>query len=123
MLLPVIAAARLVSAGHHRPGLLIMPREGLRLQANEAFADPAWRAALGHALAFRAAEIASDPRGGSWGSRHDQCMAATAQAGGSPAPQAVAGREFRRGKEAGGRRLGRPEQTFRQGRSVQSCSS
>ena len=38
-----------------------MPRDSLRLQAEEAFADPAWRAALGHAVSVRAAENAPDP--------------------------------------------------------------
>jgi hypothetical protein len=38
-----------------------VPRDSLRLQAEEAFADPGWRAALGHALSVRAAENAPDP--------------------------------------------------------------
>jgi len=37
-----------------------VPRDSLRLQAEEAFADPAWRSALGHAVAVRAAENAPD---------------------------------------------------------------
>ena len=39
----------------------IVPRDSLRLQAEEAFADPTWREALGHALSVRAAENAPDP--------------------------------------------------------------
>ena len=39
----------------------IVPRDSLRLQAEEAFADPNWRAALGHGLSVRAAENAPDP--------------------------------------------------------------
>ena len=43
----------------------VVPRDSLRLQAEEAFADPAWRHALGHGLTVRAAENAPDPcRGG-----------------------------------------------------------
>src|SRR3954451_10096131 len=44
-LLPVIAAARLVAAGVVDRVCWIVPRESLRLQAEEAFADPAWRGA------------------------------------------------------------------------------
>ncbi len=60
-LLPVIAAARLIAAGIVERICWIVPRDSLRLQAEEAFADPAWRAALGHAVAVRAAENAPDP--------------------------------------------------------------
>jgi superfamily II DNA or RNA helicase len=60
-LLPVIAAARLIAAGIVERVCWIVPRDSLRLQAEEAFADPAWRAALGHAVAVRAAENAPDP--------------------------------------------------------------
>jgi superfamily II DNA or RNA helicase len=60
-LLPVIAAARLVAAGVVDRICWIVPRDSLRLQAEEAFADPAWRAALGHAVSVRAAENAPDP--------------------------------------------------------------
>ena len=42
----------------------VVPRDSLRLQAEEAFADPVWRAALGHALSVRAAENAPDPSRG-----------------------------------------------------------
>lgn len=37
-----------------------MPRDSLRLQAEEAFADAAWRSTLGHAVSIRAAENAHD---------------------------------------------------------------
>ena len=60
-LLPVIAAARLIAAGVVDRVCWIVPRDSLRLQAEEAFADPAWRAALGHAVSVRAAENAPDP--------------------------------------------------------------
>ena len=43
-LLPVIAAARLIEAGVVDRVCWIVPRDSLRLQAEEAFADPAWRA-------------------------------------------------------------------------------
>lgn len=60
-LLPVIAAARLIEAGVVDRICWIVPRDSLRMQAEEAFADPSWRAALGHGLSVRAAENASDP--------------------------------------------------------------
>jgi superfamily II DNA or RNA helicase len=60
-LLPVITAARLIAAGVADRVCWIVPRDSLRLQAEEAFADPAWRAALGHAVSVRAAENAPDP--------------------------------------------------------------
>ncbi|HET9019551.1 MAG TPA: DEAD/DEAH box helicase family protein [Acetobacteraceae bacterium] len=60
-LLPVIAAARLIAAGAVERICWVVPRDSLRLQAEEAFADPSWRAALGHAVALRAAENAPDP--------------------------------------------------------------
>ena len=63
-LLPVIAAARLVAAGVVERVVWIVPRDSLRLQAEEAFADPAWRAALGHALSVRAADNGRDPARG-----------------------------------------------------------
>jgi len=59
-LLPVIAAARLIEAGVVDRVCWIVPRDSLRLQAEEAFADPAWRSALGHAVSVRAAENAPD---------------------------------------------------------------
>src|SRR3954463_12043810 len=59
-LLPVIAAARLIEAGVVDRICWIVPRDSLRLQAEEAFADPAWRSALGHAVSVRAAENAPD---------------------------------------------------------------
>ena len=60
-LLPVLAAARLVAAGVVDRVCWVVPRDSLRLQAEEAFADPAWRAALGHELSVRAADNAPDP--------------------------------------------------------------
>src|SRR5687768_11520448 len=60
-LLPVIAAARLMAAGVVERVCWIVPRDSLRLQAEEAFADPAWRDALNHAVSVRAAENAPDP--------------------------------------------------------------
>jgi len=63
-LLPVIAAARLIEAGIIERVCWVVPRDSLRLQAEEAFADPAWRAALGHNLRLRAAENEPDPSRG-----------------------------------------------------------
>jgi len=60
-LLPVIAAAALIRAGVVDRVCWVVPRDSLRLQAEEAFADPAWRAALGHALQVRAAGNEPDP--------------------------------------------------------------
>ena len=63
-LLPVIAAARLIAAGVVERLCWVVPRDSLRLQAEEAFADPAWRAALPHALSVRAADNTPDPSRG-----------------------------------------------------------
>src|SRR3712207_8011327 len=63
-LLPVIAAARLIEAGKVERICWVVPRDSLRLQAEEAFADPTWRAALNHDLAVRAAENERDPSRG-----------------------------------------------------------
>ena len=60
-LLPVLAARALIEAGVCERVCWVVPRDSLRLQAEEAFADPGWRAALGHALSVRAAENAPDP--------------------------------------------------------------
>lgn len=60
-LLPVIAAAALIGAGVVDRICWVVPRDSLRLQAEEAFADPAWRTALGHALSVRAAGNDPDP--------------------------------------------------------------
>jgi len=60
-LLPVLAAQTLIGAGVCERVCWVVPRDSLRLQAEEAFADPTWRAALGHALSVRAAENAPDP--------------------------------------------------------------
>ena len=63
-LLPVIAAARLIEAGIIERVCWIVPRDSLRLQAEEAFADPTWREALGHACSVRAADNTADPSRG-----------------------------------------------------------
>lgn len=63
-LLPVIAAARLIAAGIVERVCWVVPRDSLRLQAEEAFADPAWRAALGHSLSLRAADNTPNPSRG-----------------------------------------------------------
>ncbi|WP_076956075.1 DEAD/DEAH box helicase [Teichococcus deserti] len=63
-LLPVIAAARLIAAGMVERICWVVPRDSLRLQAEEAFADPAWRQVLGHQLSVRAADNAPDPSRG-----------------------------------------------------------
>ena len=55
-LLPVLAAHTLIAAGLCERVCWVVPRDSLRLQAEEAFADPAWREALGHALSVRAAD-------------------------------------------------------------------
>ena len=60
-LLPVLAAHALLTAGAVARVVWVVPRDSLRLQAEEAFADPAWRATLGHALRVRAADNAPDP--------------------------------------------------------------
>ncbi|WP_426960027.1 DEAD/DEAH box helicase [Muricoccus radiodurans] len=61
-LLPVIAARALITSGLCERVCWVVPRDSLRLQAEEAFADPTWRAALGHSLSVRAAENApGDP--------------------------------------------------------------
>ncbi len=60
-LLPVIAAHALSAAGVIERVCWVVPRDSLRLQAEEAFADPAWRGVLGHAVSVRAADNAPDP--------------------------------------------------------------
>ncbi len=60
-LLPVIAAAPLLKAGVVERVCWVVPRDSLRLQAEEAFADPNWRAALGHAVDVRVADNSPDP--------------------------------------------------------------
>ncbi|MBP2297418.1 DEAD/DEAH box helicase [Azospirillum picis] len=59
-LLPVIMAAALQQAGVIDRVCWIVPRDSLRRQAEEAFADPRWRDALGHGLSLRAAENGRD---------------------------------------------------------------
>ena len=63
-LLPVLAATRLIAAGMVARVCWVVPRDSLRLQAEEAFADPAWRQALGHNLSVRAADNTPDPSRG-----------------------------------------------------------
>jgi superfamily II DNA or RNA helicase len=63
-LLPVIAAARLIEAKQVERIIWVVPRDSLRLQAEEAFADPLWRSALGHSLSVRAADNTPDPSRG-----------------------------------------------------------
>jgi len=63
-LLPVIAAARLIASGIVERVCWVVPRDSLRRQAEEAFADPAWRAKLGHSLSLRAADNTPDPSRG-----------------------------------------------------------
>ena len=63
-LLPVIAAARLIEAGQVERICWVVPRDSLRLQAEEAFADPSWRRALAHGLSVRAANNEPDPSRG-----------------------------------------------------------
>lgn len=63
-LLPVIAASRLIAAGVVDRVCWVVPRDSLRLQAEEAFADPYWREALRHSLSVRAADNTPDPSRG-----------------------------------------------------------
>ncbi|AWN44588.1 DEAD/DEAH box helicase [Methylobacterium durans] len=63
-LLPVLAAAHLINAGRIERVVWVVPRDSLRLQAEEAFADPLWRASLGHSLSVRSSENAPDPSRG-----------------------------------------------------------
>jgi superfamily II DNA or RNA helicase len=63
-LLPVIAAAPLIAADQVERVCWVVPRDSLRLQAEEAFADPSWRAALSHNLCVRAADNEPDPSRG-----------------------------------------------------------
>lgn len=63
-LLPPIAASVLLQAGLANRIIWACPRDSLKEQAAEAFADPYWRDVLGHALSVRAAENAPDPSRG-----------------------------------------------------------
>ena len=63
-LLPVIAAAPLLAAGRIERVCWVVPRDSLRQQAEEAFADPLWREALGHSITVRAADNSPDPSRG-----------------------------------------------------------
>ena len=60
-LLPVLMAQHLIEAEVVERVCWVVPRDSLRLQAEEAFADPLWREALGHRVQVRAAENAPDP--------------------------------------------------------------
>jgi superfamily II DNA or RNA helicase len=60
-LLPVIAASVLIRSGLVDRVCWIVPRDSLRLQAEEAFVDPVWRDCLGHDVAVRSASNAPDP--------------------------------------------------------------
>ena len=60
-LLSVTAAAALIAAGMINWVIWVMPRDSLRLQAEDAFVDPGWRAALGHALRLRFADNDHNP--------------------------------------------------------------
>src|SRR3954447_870872 len=60
-LLPVIAGSHLIRAGIVERICWVVPRDSLRLQAEEAFADPYWREALNHNLTVRAADNEPDP--------------------------------------------------------------
>ena len=60
-LLPVIAAAALLAADIIDRVCWVVPRDSLRLQAEEAFADPAWRHTLNHAVSLRAADNTPNP--------------------------------------------------------------
>jgi hypothetical protein len=55
-LLPMLAAQALIAAGICERICWVVPRGSLRLQAEEVFADPACRQALGHGLSVRAAD-------------------------------------------------------------------
>lgn len=59
-LLPVIAASQLISAGVVDRVCWVVPRDSLRMQAEEAFTDPTWRNGLGHSLSVRAAGNSGD---------------------------------------------------------------
>ena len=63
-LLPVIVGSHLIRTGVIERICWVVPRDSLRLQAEEAFADPHWRAALNHDLTVRAAENKPDPSRG-----------------------------------------------------------
>ena len=69
-LLPVIAAHALLAARLVERVCWVVPRDSLRQQAEEAFADPAWRRTLGHAVSVRAADNAPDPCPRPAGLRH-----------------------------------------------------
>ncbi|MFT8244286.1 DEAD/DEAH box helicase [Roseomonas sp. BN140053] len=60
-LLPVLMGQALIEAGIVDRLCWVVPRDSLRLQAEEAFADPLWREALGHRVSVRAADNAPDP--------------------------------------------------------------
>ncbi|MFH5927360.1 DEAD/DEAH box helicase [Roseomonas xinghualingensis] len=63
-ILPVISASGLIEAGIVERVCWVVPRDSLRLQAEEAFADPLWRETLSHSLSVRAADNTPDPSRG-----------------------------------------------------------
>lgn len=63
-LLPVIAASRLITAGVIDRIVWVVPRDSLKHQAEEAFADAAWRNTLSHSLSVRAVATEVDPSRG-----------------------------------------------------------
>src|SRR3712207_1019198 len=63
-LLPVLTAARLTRAHQFERISCIVPPASLRLQGEEAFADPAGCTALGRSRSGRAAANEPDPSGG-----------------------------------------------------------
>lgn len=60
-LLPVIAGARLIEAGIVDRICWIVPRDSLRMQAEEAFSDARWRDGLDHRISIRAADNTPNP--------------------------------------------------------------
>src|SRR5262249_20621707 len=63
-LLAVSAASRLIRTGITNRVVWIVPRQTLKSQAEEAFADASWRTSLRHALSVRAADNTQDPSRG-----------------------------------------------------------
>ena len=90
----MIAAAGLLAAGIIDRVCWVVPRDSLRLQAEEAFADPAWRHTLNHAISVRAADNGPDPCRGLQGyvTTYQSVAAAPRPApGGVPPPPHPAG--------------------------------
>src|SRR3954463_14944726 len=91
-LLPVIAGAHLIRAGIVERICWVVPRDSLRLQAEEAFADPYWRKALNHNLTVRAAEFRGAGRRGKL-ARGRQDGSRTASRGPASALRSVSDRD------------------------------